>query len=65
MSKLDKPFAGVLFDLDDTLNDRNASLHVFRRKLLREYEARLNALRVDTMHQFLIEADGRGYRLRS
>jgi putative hydrolase of the HAD superfamily len=57
-----RPFAGVLFDLDDTLNDRSASWRVFVHVLLYRYQDRLNGPDAAEMHRLILAADRNGYR---
>lgn len=55
-------YSGVLFDLDDTLNDRSASWKVFAQVLLREFRNRIRTIDVDAIHQIILKADRGGYR---
>jgi putative hydrolase of the HAD superfamily len=57
-----RPFAGVLFDLDDTLNDRTASWNAFVHVLFYEYEGRIKTGDTGTVHQTILKADRGGYR---
>lgn len=55
-------FAGVLFDLDDTLNDRSASWKAFVHVLFCEYEGRITTGDAGAVHQTILRADRGGYR---
>jgi putative hydrolase of the HAD superfamily len=57
-----RPFVGVLFDLDDTLNDRSASWGRFVRDLFNEYAGRIKTDDVDSALRIILKADGGGYR---
>jgi putative hydrolase of the HAD superfamily len=57
-----RPYIGVLFDLDDTLNDRSASWAAFVHVLFHEYEGRLEADDADLVYRSIVTADRGGYR---
>ena len=55
-------FTGILFDLDDTLNDRTASWAAFVPLLIGEYHDRLLSQEVAPIHAAIVRADRGGYR---
>jgi putative hydrolase of the HAD superfamily len=57
-----RPFAGALFDLDDTLNDRGASWGEFVHVLFNKYNGRIRTDDADAVHRMIVDADGGGYR---
>jgi putative hydrolase of the HAD superfamily len=53
----------VLFDLDNTLTDRDASLRVFAQRFMDDFYTDLDpAVHYDMIHQVIINGDGGGYR---
>jgi putative hydrolase of the HAD superfamily len=54
----------ILFDLDDTLNDRQRTLEIFAPKFLEDYGHRLVAPNLEQMRFTLQSADQSGYRPR-
>ncbi|HEY2252346.1 MAG TPA: HAD family hydrolase [Planctomycetaceae bacterium] len=57
-----KKSGAVLFDLDDTLNDRNASWAIFVSKLRREFEDRLSGSDDTATLEAILHLDEGGYR---
>jgi putative hydrolase of the HAD superfamily len=55
----------VLFDLDGTLTDRNASIRKFTECFQREFAQRLGPIGDEELFLTLQRADGNGYRARS
>jgi putative hydrolase of the HAD superfamily len=56
------PISAVLFDLDDTLNDRQLSWNAFVPGFQREYADRLGSCDVSQISRAIAAADGGGYR---
>ena len=53
----------MLFDLDNTLTDREASLRVFAQRFMDDFYTDLDpAVHYDMIHQVVINGDGGGYR---
>jgi putative hydrolase of the HAD superfamily len=53
----------VLFDLDNTLTDRAASLSVFSQRLMDDFSSDLDDTMVfETVHDVVVRGDGGGYR---
>jgi putative hydrolase of the HAD superfamily len=57
-----QPFTGVIFDLDDTLNDRSASWNVFVHRLFSAYAGRIRTGDAGAVHQTILKSDRDGYR---
>lgn len=55
---------GVLFDLDNTLVDRQASLAVLASEFADVYAGDLEEVDVEALAQAILEADGGGYRAK-
>ena len=56
------PISAVLFDLDNTLNDRQRSWYQYTRLLARPEAGLLSARDVDFAHRLILDADHGGYR---
>lgn len=56
--------SAILFDLDDTLIDRNASIQNYATILEQEFGSQLNPTNIDAIAETLIACDGGGYRPR-
>jgi putative hydrolase of the HAD superfamily len=54
----------ILFDLDDTLIDRRATMPKYAEKFLADFADALPELTVDEVEKAIVEADGGGYRGR-
>lgn len=52
----------ILFDLDNTLTDRHASITKFARQFYRHFRARHQMTRVEDIEPIIHNADGGGYR---
>lgn len=53
----------VLFDLDNTLTDREASLRVFAQRFMDDFYTDLDpSVHYDRIHQLIVDGDGGGYR---
>jgi len=53
----------VLFDLDNTLTDRDASLSVFAQRFMDDFYPDLHTdVLYETIHQVIVKGDGGGYR---
>lgn len=53
----------VLFDLDNTLTDRDASLRVFAQRFMDDFYTDLHTdVPYDLIHQVIVNGDGGGYR---
>lgn len=52
---------GILFDLDDTLTDRPASLKQFTLRFSQHFADQLGEMSFDALHEVMIRADGGGY----
>lgn len=55
--------AAVIFDLDDTLTDRAASIHHFSQQFYRDFQSHLHEnIPFDAVHHVIQVGDGGGYR---
>jgi putative hydrolase of the HAD superfamily len=54
----------VLFDLDDTLHDRQATLKVFAERFLQEFKSKLKPISLDALLLEYQRVDAGGYRSR-
>jgi putative hydrolase of the HAD superfamily len=57
-------FDTILFDLDDTLHDRNKTLHNFIRLFIQRYSYDLDAHSKQILEDTFLKIDGQGYRPR-
>jgi putative hydrolase of the HAD superfamily len=57
-------FDAVLFDLDDTLQDRKKAVRNFIDLFYQEYSSAIGEVKVETIKAIIAELDNRGYRSR-
>lgn len=57
------PVTTLLFDLDDTLTDRTASLNIFTERFMNDFSSDLDdSMLFERVHEIIVAGDGGGYR---